>query len=273
MKAKHLALLLVFLFLGCNYHATGINGNFTVTYQYGAFSRYLLPVTDKDDIEKLKSKFLSGLQMEKLESNYSIDLIMMRPGGLKKNKKIGINVYRIEIGDNGINTIKTKGLSKAVALINPEWYEANFKEALSTNTRQLNNREFFFIERKALINTNDVKELIGITSEKNQLYVFELYAKESKYEKYAKALYSTLETLSFDQKYIDMFMKENQAGFFTGLWHGALWLFRWGYSWFHYYDLWPDQHTGFGYVIGFIIGFIFFGGGLNMFGGDKEGSN
>lgn len=270
MKAKHIVLLLALLFLACNYYATGINGNFAVTYKYGAFSKYLLPVTDKDDINKLKSRFFAGLQMEKFNNNYSLDLIMMRPGGLKKNKKIGINAYRIDIGDDVIKNIKSKGLDKAITMMNPEWYDANFKDATGTRTQTLNNREFYIIEREARINSNDVKELIAITHENNQLYLFELYSKPRKFEKYSKALYSTLETLSFDQQDIIKYLKINQAGFFTGLWHGGLWLLRWGYSWLNYYDLWPDQNTGFGYVIGFIIGFIIFGGGLNMFAGDSS---
>lgn len=267
MKAKHLLLLLLLLFIACNYNATGINDDFTMNYKYGAFSKFFITVTDKDDIKKVRNWLSSILQMEEIQNKYSIELIMLRSGGIKKNKKIGLIVFKVEISDKYVHFNKTKDMLQCVSSINPTWFNLNFNNTISTNSLQINNREFLLIERYAKIENTELKELLAFTIEKNHLYIFELYSKVKNYEKSSKILMPMLKTISFNKGDIDESIKKSKAGFFTGLWHGAFWIIRWIYSWAHYYDVWADYNTGFGYIFGFIIGLVVFGGGFNLFGG------
>jgi hypothetical protein len=61
---------------------------------------------------------------------------------------------------------------------------------------------------------------------------------------------------------------QKSAGFWSGLWHGALVLPRWLLSWFMNTSIYAQPNTGTGYLVGFVIGLSMFmsaGGSAGLF--------
>lgn len=270
MKKLFLILVLSILIIGCKQNVVSTNRDFTTSYDYSAFTERFLPVTDKDDIDKLKKTLPKFLNMDDLGKNYTIELITMRTGGYRKNKKIGINVFKVELSNFDKNCFERQSFIQCLSSINSNWYNSNFINTIRSESKQINSRNFFFIERKLNADKKNLHELIAFTVEKNYLYIFELYSKEKNYKKSSKTLLTILENLKYDEINIHDVYEKSESGFFTGLWHGAVWLFRFGYSWTHHYDVWSDNNSGFGYVIGFIIGLVFLGGLGNSVGGGSR---
>ncbi|MFQ5752504.1 MAG: hypothetical protein ACE5HI_10950 [bacterium] len=103
----------------------------------------------------------------------------------------------------------------------------------------------------------DINEIIAVGARPEGLSVLSFYAPQADFNKeYGELFRLILSQVSFDRTQIQAAYRDSRAGFFTGLWQGAIWIFRWIFSWVEYDDVWPDRNTGFGYVCGFVLGLL-----------------
>lgn len=123
--------------------------------------------------------------------------------------------------------------------------------------RNINGRDFLVI-------TEEIFRMNSITAycmDGGNIYSFQFACPKDKAAKWEPRLAECVESISFRDADIAQAKKEQshgKAGFFSGLWHGYLIPFRWVAVSLWDFDLYASDNTGAGYMIGFIIGALFF---------------
>ncbi len=102
------------------------------------------------------------------------------------------------------------------------------------------------------------KSLSALCMHDNFLYMFLFSCKEGDFPQWRPVFEEYINTISFKADDIAATKEEIKpayAGFFTGLWHGALFPFRWMASYIWEIDVYADN-SGRAYLIAFILGSI-----------------
>lgn len=260
---------LIFIFIiGCKNSAVSVNNDYKLDYESGAFFADWIYVNDIDDMQELGAKNSQVLNLDKIKQNWSTEFVMLKPKKLFSREKIGIFGYKIEFSPAEIMSIRKNGFFKCPAVNKTEWFRLNFKNSSNIVELVSDSIRFDLIERESVIESTKLKQLISFTTNNNYLFIFLMYSPSEEFQKNADLFKSILKTVSFESDAIQTSFENNESGFFTGLGHGWIWLLRWIYSWYEYIDVWPEHHTGFGYVLGFILGLLFLGG-LSSLGKDN----
>ncbi len=99
--------------------------------------------------------------------------------------------------------------------------------------------------------------LSAVTYYRNYLYNFQFYTSKEKMKEWKPKFDAYISTISFGRQDLSQtthFKTMDKAGFFTGLWHGLLLPFRVIFYFFSDIEIYAQNNTGTGYLIGFILG-------------------
>ena len=244
-KTKLLSGLILLLFVcGCSKKGTShyISKRNEYTFTYPANWQVL------DDERKLTDL------REKINSKSTQYNFPMNPDAIfKGNDKLGAMVIILDIPLKSISEDKLfESLSKSERLLGLHLKDSKLET--------INGKKFRVAVNKSAGNATTISAL---TFSNSKLYNFQFTSATSEFEKWQPKFITFISTINFNKESIQKIkneMKENKPGFFTGLWHGFLVIFRLIGSMFWDISVFKSN-SGTSYTIGFILGALAFFGG------------
>ncbi|MBN1479681.1 hypothetical protein JXA70_05375 [candidate division KSB1 bacterium] len=241
------------VFVSCDVGLKNIVGDekgFVINYK-GPSAQKWIQVKDADDRRKLADDRLSILNLDILKYPYTVESMVVHSRFMLKRKFAGISVVRINIPPELNQRLLEQSITECEEFTQSAWFNKTVSFADIQYVQYTEGKEFFIAERS----DRGLKDILALVAQSDGVYLFSFYAPKNDFdEEYGKIFRSMLTWISFDKAQIEKAYAKTVAGFFTGIWHGLFWLLRWFYSLGEYYDVWPDRHSGFGYISGFTIG-------------------
>lgn len=136
------------------------------------------------------------------------------------------------------------------------------KKPRNTKKININNKKFVV---NIFANDEGNKTMTAVTLHERRVYGFQFSCAEAESYLWFPVFKKHLKSISFEKQDIEAAKKteeDQKDDFFTGLWHGALVLFRIPASYIWDFKIYSENNTGTGYLIGFILGIMLITGGV-----------
>ncbi|MEO5346047.1 MAG: hypothetical protein H7834_06680 [Magnetococcus sp. YQC-9] len=127
--------------------------------------------------------------------------------------------------------------------------------------KEINGKKFRYTVLPA---KGDVMTVALTTIHEKHIYQFQFSCLSNEFEKWRPEFDQLIKSISFKKEDVSVLQKtadDNRPGFFTGIWHGALVLFRFVASFFMNVEVYAHNNSGTGYMLGFATGVLFIIGG------------